>query len=290
MRTTASQSNKQARSRKRAQARFRLFLALCGGCVVLLVSILLLLPAAFGENNADAQRKPSAIGVKTIAVIGNTRYDEEAIVGVSEIKIGQSVLSVNKNSVGKKLKKMFHYIEQVKVDIDWSRNITIEITEAEPMGAVYADGMWVVVDHNGKGLEASPVETERPLRQCYIKGAKTKSAEPGKQVLEEESLALVKEISDSLKAVGLSDISVIDIENRNDIRLNWKNRIVLQLGNDSNLQFELAAAVGTLPKVLEKHGEMATGVLNLSQHSDPTIQSPAIFFTPTALLEDKKTE
>ncbi|MBR2338062.1 MAG: FtsQ-type POTRA domain-containing protein [Clostridia bacterium] len=285
MRTNASQHNRQARSRKRAKARLRLFLALCAGSLVMFISILLLLPAAFG-NQQDSERKPSAIGVKSITVSGNTRYDEEAIIGISGIQLGQSVLSVNKNKVSKKLEKTFHYAEDVKIHIDWSRNVTIEITEAVPMGAVYAEGNWVVVGHDGTGLESAPISTERPLRQCYIKGAGTLSAQPGEQVLDDETLTLVAEIFDALQAVGMTDISIIDIENRNDIRLSWKNQIILQLGNDSNLRFEIAAAASTLPKVLEKHGETATGVLNLSQHSDPAIESPAIFFTPSSLLED----
>ena len=284
MRSNASQKHTQQRSRKRGNARFRLFLALCAGSFILLVSILLLLPAAFAPADG-AENKPSALGVTGITVSGNTRYDEEAIIGISGIRIGQSVLTVNKTRVSNTLEKTFHYTEKVKIRISWNRHVTIEITEATPMGAVYAEGCWVVVDETGKGLEAVPIESERPLRQCYIKGAGVLSAQPGQQVLDEESLALVTEILDDLEAAALTDISVIDIENRNDIRLNWKNRITILLGNDSNLRFEIAAAATTLPKVLEKHGQTATGQLNLSQHSDSTIQSPAIIFTPSSLLD-----
>ncbi len=288
MRPNAAKNSKQARSRKRANTRFGLFLALCAGSLIMLICILLLLPAAFGGTGDED--KPSAMGVKTITVEGNTRYDEEAIIGVSGIKVGQSVFSVNKRKAANVLESTFHYAEEVKVRVDFSRNVTIQITEAEPMGAVYAQGQWVVVSQEGIGLEATPITTERPLRQLYIKGAGVLSAQPGEPVLDEDSRAIVAEIFDALQSVGMEDISVVDIENRADIRLNWKNQITLLLGNDSNLRYEIAAAASALPKILEKHGETATGQLNLSQYSDPTIASPAIVFTPSSLLNDTKTE
>ena len=54
------------------------------------------------------------------------------------------------------------------------------------------------------------------------------------------------------------------------------------------MHYEVAVAVGALPTVLNRHGETATGVLNLSQYSDETIDSPMVIFTPTELLNTEK--
>lgn len=287
MRIHAPKAKGDAHSRKRAKNRFRLFLALCAGILIELVCILLMLPSVlFGGGTVE---KPAALGVETVTVVGNTRYDEQAILQVSGIQKGQSVFVLDRNKAARDIKANFHYAEDVKVKVDWNRNVTIEITEAKPMGAVYARGKWVVVSDSGRGLYAEPVNSERPLRQLYIKGAGVLSATPGEQVLDESSLQLVAKLFSALEKVGLlDDISVVDISNRNDIRLNWKNQITLLLGNDSNLPFGIAAAAGTIPKVLEKHGQTATGQLNLIQLSDPTVESPAIIFTPSSLLKDKK--
>lgn len=289
MRPTVSQNGKQARNRKRAKARLRLLLVLSAGSLILFVCILLLLPAAFGNTGGTAD-KPSALGVTSITVEGNTRYDEEAVLGVSGIEVGQSIFSLNRRKAANALKKEFHYFEDVKVKIDLSRNVTIHVTEAVPMGAVYAEGQWVVVSHEGIGLQATPVTTERPLRQLYIKGAGVLGATPGEQVLDDASLDIVAQIFDALQAVGLENICVVDIENRADIRLNWNNQITILLGNDTNLRYEIAAAASALPKVFEKHGDTATGLLNVSQYADPTIASPAIVFTPSSLLEQEEPE
>lgn len=283
MRTKATQT-KQERQRKRAKTRLRWFLALCAGSLILLICIILLLPAAFGDSGSGD--KPSVFGVVSLTVEGNTRYDEEAIREVSGIIEGQSVFAINRRKVSDAIKQTFHYAEEVRVDIDLSRNVTIAITEAVPMGAVYADGNWVVVSHEGIGLQSTPIDTQRPLRYLYIKGAGVLSAEEGEKVLDDDSLAVIAEIFDALEASGLSDISTIDIGDRTDIRIVWNNQITILLGNISNLWYEVAVAKSTLPKIFEKHGETITGRLNLSQYSDPTVESPTVVFTPSSLLTE----
>lgn len=287
MRTKATTSKAKTRRRKRAPNRFRLFLALCAGILIEVICIALMLPSVlFGGGTSE---KPAALGVKSVTVTGNTRYDEQAILDIARIQVGQSVFVLDRSGAANRIKENFHYAEDVKVKVDMKRNVVIEITEAHPLGAVYVNGKWVVVSQEGIGLHAEPINSERPLRQLYLKGAGVLSDRPGEQVLDAASMELLGEIFDALSQTDLLDhISVIDIEKRGDIRLSWKNQITVLLGNDSNLAFEIAAAASTIPKVLEKHGQTATGVLNLIQHSDPSVESPAIFFTPTALLDEKK--
>lgn len=286
MKTTASTTSKQARNRKRARNRARLFLALCAGSFVMLVAILLLLPSFLGGLHSE--EKPSALGVTAIAVEGNTRYDEDAVIAVSGIKKGQSVFSVDRRKAANKLKKEFYFFEEVTVKIDLARRVTIRVTEAEVMGAVYAEGQWVLVSHKGIGLQASPVTTERPLRQLYIKGAGVLTAELGKPVLDEESSEIVAEIFEAAKAVQLDNLTLVDIENRNDIKLNWNNQITILLGNSSNLRHEIAVAASALPVIFDKHGKTVTGQLNLKQYSNPDVAEPAIVFTPSEVLNDTK--
>ncbi len=276
---------KRRNSQKRKKNRFRLFVVLSVVNVLLLVFTLLLLPAALSKPKTDGEDKPSALGIRSITVEGNTQYDNEAIVGVSGLEIGQSVFSVNKGQAAKRLKQEFAYVRDVDIDISFKREVTIRITEAQEMGAVYANGGWVVVDEKGIGLQKIPIESERPLRRMYLKGAGTLTDEIGKQVLDERSLAIVAEICTAFKLYELGDVSEIDMTSLNDIRVNWKNQIDIALGNDSNLTYEIAVAATSIPKILARHGETATGLLNVSQYSDATVETPTIIFTPSSLLE-----
>ncbi len=287
MKKRRSQPKRQS-SQKRKQNRFRLFVVLSLLNVLLLVLTVLLLPAALQKPTAEG--KPSALGIRSISVEGNTQYDNEAIVGVSGLKVGQSVFSVNKGQAAKRLKKEFVYVRDVDIDISFKREVTIRITEAEEMGAVYAGGGWVVVDENGVGLQKIPIESERPLRRMYLKGAGTLTDEVGKQVLNERSLSIIGEICTAFELHKLGYVSEIDMTNLSDIRVNWKNQIDIALGNDSNLTYEIAVAAASIPKILARHGETATGLLNVSQYSDTTVETPTIIFTPSSLLEQDAEE
>lgn len=280
MATPKAQPNQQAKSRKRAKARTRLFVVLCAGSFVMLICILLLLPVVFSGGGAGEPDKDSFIGVKSIVVTGNTRYEEQAILEESGISIGQSALSVNRRRVATHLKEVFPFMEEVAVHIDLKRTVTIEITEATVLGAAYADGNWVVVSDKGTGLMTMPVESERPLRYMYLKGVEVVGGEVGKPVLAENSLSVISTICASLKKEEITGVGMIDMSNRNNIRLNWKGQFTIALGNSTNLEHEIAAAAKAIPKILEKNGQTAAGTLDLTQYSDPTIESPAIIFTP----------
>ena len=281
MRTTNTRPSKQ-RSRKRAKARFRLFLALCAGSLALLISILMLVPIAFGEEGTPD--KPAALGIKTITVTGNTRYAESDLLTVCDLHVGRSAFSINRRKVANTLKDTFPYIQDVSVKVDLRRTLTLTITEEQVLGTVYAGGYWVTVSQDGIGLEKAELRSERPLRGLYIKGAAVQSDVLGEPVLTADSLSLATAVYTAAKAAGLTDISMIDIGNRADIRVVWKNQITMLVGSDTNLNYTMAAAASALPRILELHGATVSGRLNLTQYSDPTIESPSIVFTPSSML------
>lgn len=136
-----------------------------------------------------------------------------------------------------------------------------------------------MVGRDGRGLEALPVESERPFRYLYIKGVTPLTAELGKTVLDERSLAIVLELCEAFESAGLDGVGVIDLTDKTDIRLDWKNQITIALGNDSNLTYEVRVAVTSLPVVQRRHGATARGELDIRMYADPSVTSPMIIFT-----------
>ena len=272
-------------SQRRSSNRLRLFVVLAVLDVLLIVGSLLMLPMAL-QSVDETTGKPNALfGVKSITVVGNTRYDEATVIGISGIMEGQSVFSISERTAEQYILDTFTYVKDVSIDVTLSREVTITLTEYQELGAVYAGGSWMVVSREGIGLMKMPVESERPLRRLYLKGVETLSAEVGTQVIGGKDLEVVRMLVDSMSANGLSGVGVIDLSDRSNIRLNWKNQIDIALGNDSNLNYEIAAAASAIPRVLSRHGDTVTGLLNLSQYSDEKIDSPVVIFTPSELLK-----
>lgn len=287
MKRTSSKTARVNNSRTRKKSRARLFVVLSALNILLTVLIAVLFPVAFSNDAKTAEKRKSWLGITGITVTGNTRYDNEAIIGVSGLTEGESVFSINKGQITKRLRKSFPYVEKAEIDINFRRGVTVRITEFPELGAVYANGSWMVVNHEGVGLLKMPLRSERPLRKLYLKGAKTIANEVGEQVLSKQSLSIATQLVDAFEDYKLDGIGVIDMSNPNDIRLHWKNQIVILMGNDSNLRYEVAVVASSLPKVVARHGETATGVLNVSLYSDNTVESPTVIFTPSSLLNDR---
>lgn len=86
--------------------------------------------------------------------------------------------------------------------------------------------------------------------------------------MDEESLRIIRTLltafadfrqeakeAEELPAVDLTEeIVEIDISNKADIRLNWKNRIVIRLGNESNLYKEINVLATSLALLQKSQG------------------------------------
>lgn len=267
---------------KKRKSRFHvvmaLFLSIVAVSIALVVMIIVNLNFKQGGTAEAAESKSAVFGVKSVTVEGETRYSKEAIAGISGIRVGQSIFSVNKRSAAEKVKAAFPYLDTVEISSASFDDIRIKITETEPIGAIYAGGSWIVVGRDGRGLEALPVESERPFRYLYIKGVTPLTAELGKTVLDERSLAIVLELREAFESAGLDGVGVIDLTDKTDIRLDWKNQITIALGNDSNLTYEVRVAVTSLPVVQRRHGATARGELDIRMYADPSVTSPMIIF------------
>lgn len=274
---------------KKRRNRFHVVMALFVALVAVSVALGVMIAANCNLNRAAPSletSKAAAFGVKSVTVEGNTRYSNDAIVGISGIYVGQSVFSVNKKQAAENIKAAFPYIETVEVSNSSFDTIRIKVEETEPIGAIYAGGRWVVVGEDGRGLEALPVEGERPYRYLYIRGAEPLTDELGKVMLDERRLAIVNELRAAFANTPLEGVGVIDLTDVTDILLDWKNQITIALGNDANLTYEIKVAASSLPILLEQYGMTTRGELDIRMYSDPNNTSPMIVYKPEKQAQD----
>lgn len=52
-------------------------------------------------------------------------------------------------------------------------------------------------------------------------------------MLDERSLAIVNELRAAFVSAGLDGVGMIDLTDKTDILLDWKNQITIALGNDA---------------------------------------------------------
>ncbi len=264
--------------------------------LILLCGIVVMTAATLGIRHLSHSTQPAQAGqagealfaVKTVKVIGNTRYAEEAVIKASGIVPGQSIWSVNKKEASKKILESFPYFETVSISSSGYSTIEIKVTETQPLCAIYDGTDWMVVGVNGKGLEKMPVESDRPFRHLYVKGARPISTQLGEKVLDDQTLSIITELTQAFSQHKLENVCVIDITNKNDIQLNWNNQITIKMGNPSNLTHQISVVVSALPGIQARYGDTAAGRLDVSSYSQKDAKPRAIF-TPQELLTSTTT-
>ena len=272
--------------KRRRPSRFHRMLVMLAILGVLVIAIFIMrsaYKAAVAKREDQTESGSSVFSVKEITVSGNTRYLPEAIVKVSGLYVGQSVWSVDKSEAAEKVLAAFPYIAEAEVENTAYNRYRINVTETVEIGVMYGAGQWLSVGANGKILAARPVDADRPLRTLYIKGADPVGSKPGEQALEERCWRILTELREACREYGLSGVGEIDLTNKSDLRLTVNGRILVRLGNDSNLTHEIGVVVNALPGIEAQYGASAAGQLDVSAFSVQGGSEQGVF-TPRELL------
>ncbi len=232
--------------------------------------------------------KLGQFAVQSIMVEGNTQYDDNAIIGESGLKVGQSVFSVNKGAAAKKIKETFPYAQEVRVKSPTFNTLTIEITETPVLGAMYRDGNWLLVGGNGKIVETMPMHSDRPFRYLFLQGViPAEGGNLGDVAMDARSIRVVETVMQSIETYKVEGILGIDMRDKTNIILNWKNVLDIKLGNESNLAAEIELIAKSLPMIIERNGGSVEGVLDVSSYSDNNEANDKIIYTPKDILANE---
>lgn len=266
--------------------------AIANLCLILLLMLAVLggatafLWISLPSHNQERQASLALFGVQEITVTGESRYDPGEIIAASGIRKGQSIFSLNKVAAHDAVLAGFPYLEAVEVFSNTLNTVEIRVTETEVLGAAYHDGSWLVIGQNGKGLEQLSVSSNTPPRYLYLKGAKIEpDVDSGRLQMTERCLKAVTTLKEAFTRYRFEGVSVIDLTDLSDIRLTLNNRIVIKMGNATQLTYQVAVLANSLKYVYESYGKKAEGLLDISSYSDDE-NKDMVVFTPRDTLEN----
>ncbi len=227
----------------------------------------------------------SILAVKAVTVEGETRYAQEQIIKTGGIYVGQSLLVVNKVQAADNILAQFPYLEHVDVGSSSYGTIRIAVREARVMGVVETAAGYMVLGANNHALELITDETALPAGAVRIRGAALLEETVGKNLLDERGLNVCTTLLTAAEQYGLSGITLIDMTEKTNIRLMWKDQIQVVLGNESNLTMQIKAFTGILPTLLGNNGDTATGRLDMSSYADDNSSNDRAIFSPMTIEE-----
>ena len=181
--------------------------------------------------------------VKTFKVEGASPYTSEQIISASGIQQGKSLIFADLDEAAASIEKTLPYTDNVKLTKKLPSGIIIRLEETSAGFAVeMSGGMFALTNSELKVLELSG---EVPEGAAVITGAVPVKAEAGSVISfsaeeEDKTLSLIKQITRSVAENGMEDINLIDVSEKNNIYLIYQGRIVMQLGDSSDLASKLS--------------------------------------------------
>ncbi len=277
------EARKTARMKRRRRLRLMRLAIVLTVILVLVLVVALVVLRAVGVSASKRGETTSFLAVNKVVVEGDTRYTEEELLQESGIYVGQSLLAVNKVQAHDRLLRAFPYLEWVEVGNSSFDTVRIRVRETTVLGAVKVSQDWMVLGSNNQGLEHLTEDT-LPENMLRIEGAALVGEGIGQSLLDERSLRVATTIIQAATDSKLEGISAIDMQEKTNIRLWWKGRIEVVLGNESNLAGEIERLPAILESMLKNNGETAKGRLDMSSYADDNPDNDRAIYTPQELL------
>lgn len=194
----------------------------------------------------------AAFRVRTFDVEGDAPYTIEEVVAASGIVEGKSLILADIAQAKENIEKTLPYTDDVRITRKLPSSIVIRVGSTEKAYALaLSNGTYAMLDGDMKVLEYAP---EVPEGITVIKGAVPVKSDIGEVLAfinedtgEDEdaetgdrTLSLILEIAKAVADNEIKDIDLLDVSSRSGIYLIYQGRIVLNLGDSSEIPAKLS--------------------------------------------------
>ncbi len=222
-----------------------------------------------------------------VTITGDTIYKPEKIVEKSGITAGDNLFRINEDEISDLLSKQLPYIKSATIKRELPDTVIIKIESTTGVACIENNKTYIILDSSGKVLEKGVSELKEPLP--VIKNVTAKTVEEGSiiELTNKKRNDTLPQILSAIEKAELDSLTEIDLKNVNDIKIKYDNRIILKIGNLTNIEKKLARG----KKAIENENEInafAEGTLDLK--TDPYAFFKAGVEETTVPATTKKTE
>lgn len=175
--------------------------------------------------------------VKRIDVKGNSKYTAQTIVVAAAISDGANLLRVNPQTVENRIRSACPYVTDVKLQRKLPNRVVITVTEGGPKLAFLTGEQYILTTDRYEYIEMAKSGGSATVVYgvAVTPGTAGQPVSFANQQAKSDLDTLLQEITNQ----SITDITEIDLTNRNGIRLQYKGLHVWKIGDLNNLSYKL---------------------------------------------------
>lgn len=196
---------------------------------------------------------------KNIEVEGTERYTYDEVLSAGTLTTGENLFLSDKATSAAHIKDKLPYVANVEIKIKVPDTLVVEITEAVPEYVIPIGNENLVISEEERIIEKIG---DNIYNVPAIKGGEIVSETVGDYVeYKSKSTGTILEIvSESIAKNELAGIKYIDVSNTVNIKLNYSDRLLIELGTSENIDYKIRTAITAIGRL----DASATGELNVS--------------------------
>lgn len=175
-------------------------------------------------------------------------YSEQEIISASGLDNGDNMIRTNFKTASKRIETMLPYVLEARIDKSLSGAVTITIKDDKASMIFSVKNGYAIADADGKVLEIFAKEPENS-KLMVLKTGQELTAKPGEYIgfKDENEQSLYETICEALKKAKLYNKTTgIDISSPANIKIEYQHRLRIKIGDISDIDTKLTAAVKTI--------------------------------------------
>ena len=214
--------------------------------------------------------------IDAIQVEGNSRYSAEEVIEKSGLRTGDNLFRISTGQAAEQLVSSLVYVDQVEINRQFPSAIKITITEAQPVMSFSSDGKgYSIVSAAGRILDSN---LSAPAENTFIvNGVDLEGYTTGDFIKSDtgQGMNLLTTINEVCAELELTGVTRVDINSVVDIRIYLGERLRIDVGSITELQYKLTFAKELVDTRLS---ETDIGVIDVKQVGKA-------YFRPSETLE-----
>ena len=217
---------------------------------VLIIGIVLSLTVLFKTEKIDIE--------------GDIYYDRSQIIGFSNVAENQNIFIGAMNSTPQDIVDHLPYVESATIGFSIPDTITIKIKNAVPTYAVKDGNGYLIVSSKGRILDTANFKTEE-LVELICGDIKDKAKGRYIDFGDDSVPEILNSVAKSFAANGVDRIMGFDITDLTQIKINFDNRITINIGLPEDIDYKIKTAFTIINEKLDPNGTgTVTGTLDVS--------------------------